>query len=150
MAPFPASLKPVHPYLQKAEEMKNADPVVSYYCSSLFPAPLTPGNYWAVQSAITLGLKDAEANVFLASLLDSLEKAKASMSNQEAITDDVVGKAYMENFASNIFSKADDEERAKKATRTTATKFLAASQFMEVLRCFGDLDKEVSRAFSVG
>jgi len=106
---------------------------------------LTAGNYWAVQSAISLGLKDPEANVFLASLLDSLEKAKAGMSNQEAITDDVVGKAYMENFASNIFSKADDEERAKKATRTTATKFLAASQFMEVLRCFGDLDKEVSR-----
>ena len=113
-------------------------------------AQLTAGNYWAVQCAITLGLKDPEANVFLASLLDSLEKAKAGMSNQEAITDDVVGKAYMENFASNIFSKADDEERAKKATRTTATKFLAASQFMEVLRCFGDLDKEVSRPFGVG
>jgi hypothetical protein len=109
----------------------------------LLTPQLTAGNYWAVQSAISLGLKDPEANVFLASLLDSLEKAKAGMSNQEAITDDVVGKAYMENFATNIFAKADDEERAKKATRTTATKFLAASQFMEVLRCFGDLDKEV-------
>jgi vacuolar protein sorting-associated protein VTA1 len=65
------------------------------------------------------------------------------MSDTEAITDDVVGKAYMENFAGNIFTKADDEERAKKATRTTATKFLAAAQFMEVLRSFGDLDREV-------
>jgi len=65
------------------------------------------------------------------------------MAGTEAITDDVVGKAYMENFAGNIFSKADDEERARKATKTTATKFLAAAQFMEVLRCFGDLDKEV-------
>jgi vacuolar protein sorting-associated protein VTA1 len=65
------------------------------------------------------------------------------MSGTEAITDEVVGKAYMENFAGNIFSKADDEERARKATRTTATKFFAAAQFMEVLRCFGDLDKEV-------
>jgi len=101
------------------------------------------GKYWAVQFAITLGLKDAEVNVYLAALLDSLEKQKASMPGVEAITDDVVGKAYMENFASNIFTKADDEERAKKATRTTATKFLAAAQFMEVLRCFGHLDKEV-------
>lgn len=65
------------------------------------------------------------------------------MSGTEAITNEIVGKAYMENFAGNIFSKADDEERSKKATRTTATKFLAAAQFMEVLRCFGDLDKEV-------
>ena len=49
----------------------------------------------------------------------------------------------MENFVGNIFAKADEEERSKKATRNTATKFLAAGQFMEVLRCFGDLDKEV-------
>lgn len=96
-----------------------------------------------MQHAIALGLKDPDANVFLASLLDYLEKSKASMSGTEAITDEIVGKAYMENFAGNIFSKADDEERSKKATRTTATKFLAAAQFMEVLRCFGDLDKEV-------
>ena len=105
------------------------------------------GNYWAVQYAISLGLKDPEANVFLASLLDSLEKTKASMPTTEAINDDVVGKAYMENFAGNIFARADDEERAKKATRVTAVKFLAASQFMEVLRCFGDLDREVPRSF---
>ena len=96
-----------------------------------------------MQYAISLSLKDPEANVFLASLLDSLEKTKASMAATEAITDEVVGKAYMENFAGNIFTAADDEERARNATRTTAAKFLAAAQFMEVLQCFGDLDKEV-------
>ena len=69
------------------------------------------------------------------------------MAGTEAIIDDVVGKAYMENFAGNIFTKADDEERSRKATRTTATKFLAAAQFMEVLRCFGDLDKEVRLSY---
>ena len=143
MAPPPATLKPIHPFLNKAEEMKAADPVVAYYCTSPYGFSLTTGNYWAVQYAITIGIKDPEANIFLASMLDSLEKTKASMSGTEAITDDVVGKAYMENFAGNIFTKADEEERSKKATRTTATKFLAAAQFMEVLRCFGDLDKEV-------
>ena len=101
------------------------------------------GNYWAVQYAITLGVKDPEANVFLGTLLDNLEKTKVKMSTNEAITDDVVGKAHMENFVTNIFSKADEEERSKKATKATASKFLAASIFMEVLRCFGDLDKEV-------
>jgi hypothetical protein len=34
MAPVPASLKPIQQYLNKANEMKNADPVVSYYCTS--------------------------------------------------------------------------------------------------------------------
>jgi vacuolar protein sorting-associated protein VTA1 len=69
------------------------------------------------------------------------------MAGNDAITDDVVGKAYMENFAGNIFAKADEEERSKKATKTTATKFLAAAHFMEVLRCFGDLDKEAQKFF---
>jgi vacuolar protein sorting-associated protein VTA1 len=112
-----------------------------------YVVPLTKGNYWAVQSGISLGVKDSEANVFLASLIDSLEKAKSALSGTEAITDEVVGRAYMENFAGNIFSKADDEERSKRATRTTATKFLAAAQFMEVLKCFGELDKEVLACF---
>jgi vacuolar protein sorting-associated protein VTA1 len=101
------------------------------------------GNYWAVQYAISLNLKDPSVNVFIASLLDSLEKSKAQMTGNEAISDEVVGKAHMENFAGSIFTKADDEERAKKATKATATKFLAAWHFMEVLRCFGDLDEEV-------
>ena len=96
-----------------------------------------------MQYGITLGVKDPEANVYLASLLDSLEKSKAALADTEAVVDEVVGKAHMENFAANIFSKADDEERSKKATKKTASKFLAAAQFMEVLRCFGDLDKEV-------
>jgi vacuolar protein sorting-associated protein VTA1 len=166
MGPIPASLKAIQPFLNKAEEMKTADPVVAYYCTapstsilpseSPFPPPspymlrsvspqilITKGNTWAVQSAISIGLKDTESKIFLASLLDHLEKTKAAMSSVEAITDDIVGKAYMENFAGNIFGKADDEEQTKKATRNTATKFHAASQFMEVLRCFGDLDKEV-------
>jgi vacuolar protein sorting-associated protein VTA1 len=104
---------------------------------------LIQGNTWAVQHAISIGLKDTEAKLFLASLLDQLETTKSQMSAVDAITDEVVGKAYMENFAGNIFGKADDEERGRRATRNTATKFLAASQFMEVLRCFGELDKEV-------
>jgi len=107
------------------------------------PRVLIQGNTWAVQHAISIGLKDTDAKLFLASLLDQLETTKSNMSAVDAITDDVVGKAYMENFAGNIFGKADDEERGRRATRNTATKFLAASQFMEVLRCFGELDKEV-------
>jgi hypothetical protein len=33
MAPaVPATLKPIQPFITKADEMKVADPVVSYYC----------------------------------------------------------------------------------------------------------------------
>lgn len=35
MAPIPASLKTISPFLTKAEEMKNADPVVAYYCLTI-------------------------------------------------------------------------------------------------------------------
>ena len=41
MAPpnVPASLKSIQPYITKAEEMKTADPVVSYYCISTHSVP---------------------------------------------------------------------------------------------------------------
>jgi vacuolar protein sorting-associated protein VTA1 len=131
MVPVPASLKSIQPFLTKAEEMKS-DPIVAYYCT-----------YWAVQCAITLGVRDPDANIFLANLLTQLEQTKSASPTVEAITDDVVGRAYMQNFAANIFGRADDELRQGKAGKGTAGKFLAAAQFMEVLRCFGDLDKEV-------
>jgi hypothetical protein len=36
MATIPDSLKPIQPFLRKSDEMKVADPVVSYYCILTF------------------------------------------------------------------------------------------------------------------
>lgn len=46
-------------------------------------------------------------------------------------------------FASRIFLAADNEDRAGQATKKTGRLFLVASQFLEVVRVFGELPEEL-------
>ncbi|KAL8277954.1 hypothetical protein RQP46_009586 [Phenoliferia psychrophenolica] len=127
----PADLKPIAPYLARAHELATADPPMSYWC-----------NYFAVQLAMTLGSQDSESNAFLFALMDKLEVMKAELSTNDAVTDDAAAAAYVENFALKIFGQADKEDRAGKATRLTAKKFLAAANFLDLLSVFGDISVE--------
>ncbi len=69
---------------------------------------------------------------------------KAALAHEAAITDDVAGAAYVDNFALKVFVGADNEDRSGKATRATAKKFIAASNFLELLRLFeGEMKPEV-------
>jgi vacuolar protein sorting-associated protein VTA1 len=42
----------------------------------------------------------------------------------------------VENFALKVFAIADNEDRAGRANRSTAKRFLAAAHFLEVLAVF--------------
>ena len=84
------------------------------------------------------------------------------MGDNEAVSDDAAASAYVDNFASKLFSQADNEDRSGKGTRCvqgnpasdtgpdryvrrlTAKKFLAAANFFELLSIFGEVDLEVS------
>lgn len=74
--------------------------------------------------------------------MDKLEKYKAENSTNETITDDVVAKAYVEEFALDTFKRADEAQRANKVTKQTADTFIAASTFLDLLHIWGELDKE--------
>ncbi|CCM04188.1 uncharacterized protein FIBRA_06354 [Fibroporia radiculosa] len=163
----PSDLKSISPYLQRADELSSKDPVVSYWCA-----------YYAAQSGISLRPKEPPSRAFLLSLLSALEKLKVDMGPNEAIEDEAVASAYVENFALKVFAMADNEDRRNEATRCvllitkpslpcqyavslpnalslhifvllaltasetnsgTAKKFLAAANFLELLRIF---DKE--------
>ncbi|KAJ3085339.1 hypothetical protein HK102_000088 [Quaeritorhiza haematococci] len=128
----PDELKFISPYLQRAQELHAREPIVAYYC-----------NYYAAKLAIDKGLKAKDSQEFLLKLMDALEKDKQNLVGNEAITNDVVGYAHIENFALKIFVGADNEDRSGKATKLTAKKFLAASIFLELLRVFGDTDTEI-------
>lgn len=93
-----------------------------------------------------LGIMDA---------LESLQQLPALKDN-EVVTSQVAGQAHVTNLALRVFQGADDEDRAGKASkyvssplppadegRSTATRFLAASTFFEVLNTFGALEDEV-------
>ncbi|ORX58296.1 DUF605-domain-containing protein [Hesseltinella vesiculosa] len=129
----PASLKYIAPFIQRGAELKDREPVMSYYAL-----------YYAVQLAMKRGPRSPENDAFLSQLLDGLEDSKKALGdNIEAVTNDDVGYAYIENFALKVFINADNEDRAGKGSKKTAKTFLAASIFLELLKTFGDLDAEV-------
>ncbi|KAI9204570.1 Vta1 like-domain-containing protein [Polychytrium aggregatum] len=129
----PDDVKFVGPYLQRSLELKAIDPIVSYYCA-----------YYAAKLAVQAGSKNKDSQVFLINLLDSLERDKKDMAGNEALTNDTVGYAHVESFALKIFKKADDEDRAGRASKKTAKTFLAASLFFDVLKVFGEIDEDVT------
>ncbi|KAJ9478270.1 hypothetical protein PHBOTO_001849 [Pseudozyma hubeiensis] len=128
----PAELKAVLPFVQRANELRTADKVIAYWCC-----------YYAAQLGISGNAKETEAKMYLLTLMDTLEDLKTKLADNDAVTNDAASSAYVENFALKVFVGADNEDRAGKATRATAKKFLAASQFIELLKIFGALEPEM-------
>ncbi|KAG1234079.1 hypothetical protein G6F68_002826 [Rhizopus microsporus] len=129
---IPPELKYITPYIQRGQELLSREPVVAYYAQ-----------YYAAKLAISRGPRTKETNEYLSHLLESLETQKKNLGDNEAVTNDLVGYAHIENFALKIFLNADNEDRAGKASKKTAKTFLAASVFLELLKTFGDIDSEV-------
>ncbi|KAH8551451.1 Vta1 like-domain-containing protein, partial [Umbelopsis sp. PMI_123] len=133
MESVPDDLKYLQPYLQRSQELQSREPVVSYYAK-----------YYAAKLALSKGPKNKNTEKFVISLLDELETAKVQIGPNEAITDDLVGYAHIENFGLKVFENADNEDRAGRASKKTAKTFLAASVFLEILKTFGDIDPDVA------
>ena len=76
------------------------------------------GEYFIVQQILTKGLHNAdqECKGYTSNLMDKLEQIKAENSSEDAILDDIVAHAYCEQFALDIFQKADNAVRANKAS----------------------------------
>ncbi|PIL31697.1 hypothetical protein GSI_06400 [Ganoderma sinense ZZ0214-1] len=125
LPPVPPELKPITPYLQRADEIATNDPVISYWCA-----------YYAAQQGIALKAKESSARHFLFDLLGLLEKLKNDIGPNDAVHDEPASAAYVENFALRVFTGADNEDRRGKITKNTARKFLAAANFLEILRTF--------------
>ncbi|KAI9105631.1 Vta1 like-domain-containing protein [Phlyctochytrium arcticum] len=130
--PPPEELKYINAYLQRAQELSSKEPIVAYYCK-----------YYAAKLAIEKGNKSKEAQIFLLTLMDELEQDRKHLQGNEAITNDVVGYAHVENFALKIFINADNEDRQGQISRKTAKTFLASSIFLELLKVFGELDSDI-------
>jgi vacuolar protein sorting-associated protein VTA1 len=125
LPPIPADLKPILPFLQRADELKFQDPVMSYWSA-----------YAAAHNGIALKSKDPASRNFLATLLATLEKMKEAIGPNDAIDVESASSAYVENFALHIFQRADEEDRRGEAKKSTATKFLASATFLKILKVF--------------
>ncbi|KZW02553.1 DUF605-domain-containing protein [Exidia glandulosa HHB12029] len=127
---IPAELKTIVPYIQRANELKDRDPVMAYWCT-----------YYAAKVGIGLKVRAKDGRAYLMGLMDSLEKMKGQLDDSDALGD-IAGQAYIENFALRVFDVADGEDRSGKATKATAKKFSAAACFLEVLNVFDGIEQE--------
>ncbi|KAJ7619189.1 Vta1 like-domain-containing protein [Mycena polygramma] len=125
LPPIPVPLKTVAPYLQRADELRAKEPIIAYWCT-----------YYAAQVGIALKAKDPASRNFLFELLGALEKLKAEIGPTDAIDIEAASAAFVENFALRVFAMADNEDRSGAGNRSTAKKFLAAANFLEVLKTF--------------
>ncbi|KIM71758.1 hypothetical protein PILCRDRAFT_830160 [Piloderma croceum F 1598] len=125
LPPVSPELKSIVPYLQRADELQVQDPLMAYWCA-----------YYAAQIGISLKAKSTGARDLLFELLAVLEGMKQELGPSDAVNIESVSSAYVENFALKVFGMADNEDRKGEATRSTAKKFLAAANFLEVLKIF--------------
>ncbi|KAK7058412.1 hypothetical protein VNI00_002046 [Paramarasmius palmivorus] len=125
LPPVPSPLKLITPYLQRADELYQKEPVVAYWCT-----------YYAAQTGISVKARDTASRDFLSQLLGKLEDMKQEIGPNDAIDMEAASAAYVENFALKVFGAADNEDRRGGSTRSTAKKFLAAANFLEVLKTF--------------
>ncbi|KAJ1970216.1 hypothetical protein IWQ62_000043 [Dispira parvispora] len=130
--PLPNELRFINQFLQRSRELATHEPIIAYYCQ-----------FYAVKLALGKGSPSADAQGFLLQLVEDLEMKKEALGQEAAITDDATGQAYLTTFAMQIFTSADNDDRAGRASKQTALNFLAASTFLELLRVFGELEPQV-------
>ncbi|KAK0285785.1 hypothetical protein LTR35_005125 [Friedmanniomyces endolithicus] len=136
-ANLPAKLKTagIQPFAYRATQLEKYRPIVWYWCE-----------YYILQQILSkqLHLGDDEVQNYAVQLMDTLETFKTSNSANDAITDDLAAKAYIENFATETFNRGDETQRTNKVTRQTADTFQAAATFIDLMTIWGQLDAEMA------
>ncbi|XP_014823523.1 PREDICTED: vacuolar protein sorting-associated protein VTA1 homolog [Poecilia mexicana] len=128
---LPAQLRAIQHHLRTAQEHEKRDPVVTYYC-----------RLYAMQTGMKLDSKTPECRKFLMKLMDQLETMKKELSENDSITQEVVGNAHIENYALKLFLYADNEDRAERFHKNMIKSFYTSSLLMDVLSVFGELSDE--------
>jgi len=132
LPPCPTSIKTIQHFLKTAAEHEKRDPVITYWCRLA-----------ALQNGMALDKSSNESLAVLLPLMDWLEKAKKDLSENEAITNEVVASAHIENYAMKLFLYADKEDRSANFNKNVVKAFYTSGMLFEVLLTFGELTPEV-------
>jgi len=132
--PVPPQLKQLNHFLKVAAEHETRDPVVAYWA-----------RFHAVQVGLTIDKTTAEAKTLLFSLLEWLERRKKEL-NDEAITNESVAEAHIENYAYKLFAWADGQERASVHNKNVVKTFYTAGVIFDILSNFTkDLSEDIEK-----
>jgi len=130
----PPILKPLQSFMKIASDFEKLDAVIAYWV-----------RFYVVQNGLKIDSKSKESIGFLTAIMSWLEKEKKLRHDNEAITNDITGEAHLENYALQLFSRADNDDREGKANKNTSRLFLISSHLFEVLSVFGEIDEDIKR-----
>ncbi|KAF2204497.1 DUF605-domain-containing protein [Delitschia confertaspora ATCC 74209] len=119
----------IAPFAHRAAQLEKVKPIISYWL-----------RFYITQKIISKGLHlaDDDCKSYTTDLLQKLEETKDAHPTEDALTDDVAAEAYCEQFALDIFNKADGAVRANKVTAQTVDTFRAAGTFLDLLSVWKD------------
>ncbi|XP_052025337.1 vacuolar protein sorting-associated protein VTA1 homolog isoform X2 [Apodemus sylvaticus] len=95
-----------------------------------------------MQTGMKIDSKTPECRKFLSKLMDQLEALKKQLGDNEAVTQEIVGCAHLENYALKMFLYADNEDRAGRFHKNMIKSFYTASLLIDVITVFGELTDE--------
>lgn len=128
----PAKLKPARHFLLKAKELERSKDaehkLMGLYCALSF-----------ITKSLPMARKDKECGAFVGQVMDELEKKKQNLDEAtKSLFQENKGSEpqFIKRFATTLFKRADDIDRAGKATKQTARTFHAASVFFQVLESY--------------
>ena len=99
----PISLKAIKPYLERANELQSKDPIVAYHC-----------RLYALQEAMRIRATLPKEDMgFVMGLMDTLEKQKSELGELDNPS------VLVENFAQELFQRADDADRVRVRVRVS-------------------------------
>lgn len=104
----PAELKSILPFIQRANELRDREPVMAYQCE-----------FHAANLAYPLvnESKSPEGERYLLMLLDDLEALKTLVGEHPAMASEKASASYVLEFGLRVFMAADNEDRSGQATK---------------------------------
>jgi len=126
----PKQFKKLKKYIREGKKLTNRQPGAAYY-TLLF----------AVQQAITIDSKSADAKTFIGTVMDDMERIKTSPSFPNIGKEE--HKANIEELALRVFDAADQVDKRGESTKKTAQAFSTAGILCDILKQFGDRDEEI-------
>ncbi|CAF4775927.1 unnamed protein product [Pieris macdunnoughi] len=131
----PPSLKSIQYYLKTASEHDSRDPVVAYWC-----------RLHSLQVGLKLTTKKTpDETKILMTIMDWLEEAKKINKDNDAISNEVVAQAHLENYALKLFLFADKQDRERNYGKNVVKSFFLAGMIYDVLTTFGELTDEAAQ-----
>jgi len=72
---------------------------------------LVTARFWCVQRSLAIDRTSDDSKSFIMTLLNWLEKRKGELRENEAISNEAVAEAHIENYAIKLFKWADGADR---------------------------------------